>query len=130
MTSEDTMISAIASEVVKQISPRLERIERGLFGDHGIGHVGLVTRLESLEDVAQSIDVVHGRIDDRRNDGDRLLHDRIDKELIGEMRGVEDRLSGETRQLERKVDRAIWILVGASAAINGGGIWAAVRLAG
>jgi hypothetical protein len=130
VSTEDTMIAAIADEVVKQISPRLERIERGLFGDDGIGHIGLVDRLETLEGIARGINEVHNGIDGRRVEGDRRLHERIDVEIIAEMRKGESRLTEETRKLDKKVDRAIWIVVGASLALNGGGIWAAARVAG
>lgn len=120
---DESMVAAIAAEVVEVLDPRIERMERAILGEGSIGHIGLVDRVKDLEVIARNIDTVHGQIDDRRVDGDRRLHERIDHIHNGKA-STEDmlRLSGEVSKMARKFDRVIWIVAGVG--IGSGGLTA------
>lgn len=106
-------------ELLKDLHTRFNRVERAILGDPSVGHRGLVNRVENLERLGESAPEVHGAIDQRRVEGDRRAHDRID-ELDTSTR---DRLTS----IEKKLDRAIWLVTGAfigGGLIGGGSVWA------
>lgn len=92
------VVTGAAESVVKQIDPRIARMELAILGDGSIGHKGLVERVRELE-------VTDGGIDQRRLDGDRRLHERID-------------------QVERKFDRFLWVAAGIG--LGSGGVAAGI----
>ena len=89
MNEESTQaqtVAAAAEAVVKQIDPRIAKMELAILGDGSIGHVGLVGRVRSLEDVDRGIE-------DRRRAGESRLDERINN-------------------VERKMDRFLWVAAG------------------
>ena len=103
----------------------VDRLHRALIGDQTIGHRGVVERLGVLEAVERAIPEVHAKIDERRVEGDRRAHERIDeidKKYDAEVEAIRD----DGRRIERKVDRLIWLFLGAGA-VTGGGVGFLVR---
>lgn len=90
------------------LNDRLERIEASLLGDQDLGLKGMVRRVERLDELADSSSDVHAAIEQRRTDGDRRLHERIDEQ--------EARWEGRWNKL-------IGIVVGATVASAGGAAW-------
>ena len=121
---DESMVAAIAAEVLEVLDPRIERMERAILGEGAIGHLGLVDRVKDLETAARSISEVHGQMEERRIDGDRRLHERIDHIHNGKA-STEDmmKLSGEVNKMARKFDRIIWIVAGVGIGSGGLGAW-------
>lgn len=100
MSEELTLTVAAAAEaVVRQIDPRIARMELAILGDGSIGHEGLVARVRALENVDRGIE-------DRRAKGEERLHDRINT-------------------VERKMDRFLWIAAGIGLGSGGAGAYLA-----
>ena len=102
MNGESTQaqtVAAAAEAVVKQIDPRIAKMELAILGDGSIGHIGLVGRVRSLEDVDRGIE-------DRRRAGEDRLDERINK-------------------VERKMDRFLWIAAGIGLGSGGAGAYLA-----
>ena len=102
MSEESTQahtVAAAAEAVVKQIDPRIHKMELAILGDGSIGHVGLVGRVLSLEDVDRGIET-------RRAQGERRLDDRINN-------------------VERKMDRFLWMAAGIGLGSGGAGAYLA-----
>ncbi len=114
---EQILVSAVAEAVVEKLDPRIERMERAILGDGSIGHIGLVERVRDLESIARGVDQVHGAIDERRIDGDKRLHIRLDevREEIATKADHED-----LEAIRRKLDRIIWMAAGVGLATGAG----------
>jgi hypothetical protein len=112
----------ISHELASQLAllpSAVDRLTKALMGDDAIGHDGLVSRMTVLEAIAQNIHVVHGEIDQRRIDGDRRVHERVDA-LDKRIRAELEALRENSRRWERKLDRVIWMVSGAAFAAGGG----------
>lgn len=90
-------------------------VHTAIIGDERLGHRGLVNRTADLEAVEKMIPEVHGAMEDRRIDGDRRLHERIDT--------LERDLTAELSKLtqEVKTSKAYLVGVGLGASLLGGG---------
>ena len=86
MNEDAQTVAAAAEAVIKQIDPRIAKMELAILGDGAIGHIGLVGRVRSLEDVDRGIEY-------RRRAGEDRLDERINK-------------------VERKMDRFLWVAAG------------------
>jgi hypothetical protein len=96
---------------VTDLGARFERVERAILGDPEAGHLGAIARLNAIDDQHRNIPEEHGALDERRIEGDRRLHQRID-----------DHEANLTR-VEKKIDRTIWLIAGSGiAAFTGGWI--------
>jgi hypothetical protein len=107
------------AELLKDLHTRFARVERAILGDPSVGHRGLVDRVETLEAHDQEATDAHLSIDRRREEGDKRIHKRIDE--------VEDTFTTHATAIERKLDRVIWVAVGAFAGglgTGGGVVWA------
>lgn len=91
---------------------RLERVESAIVGDESIGHRGLTKRVMALEAAERSFEATHEGIDNRRLEGDRRLHERLDESTA--------KLDGEVQRIEKKLDRIIWVAAGIGIASGGG----------
>jgi hypothetical protein len=109
-----------STEILEDLRARFARVERAIMGDPSVGHKGLVTRVEALETLALSAPELHQTIDDRRIEGDRRLHDRIDRQ--------EELARDEVAAIGKKVDRIIYVFAGAflGGAGTGGGVMYAI----
>lgn len=106
-------------EMVRDLYTRFTRVERAIMGDPTVGHRGLVNRVETLESADERASSEHLEIDRRRQEADKRVHDRIDK--------LEADTEKQLRSIDRKLDRAIFLSIGAGlggAAIGGGSVWA------
>jgi hypothetical protein len=56
-------------QLIEDLAGRFDRVERAILGDETVGHVGLVTRMERLEESAVIEERLHADIDDRRVEG-------------------------------------------------------------
>lgn len=112
-------LSVTLTDRTDVLDDRLERIEKALLGDRELGLSGMVDRVDRHERLATDASAHHDELDERRVDGDRRLHARIDNELEG--------VRTELAAVGRKVDRLIWMAFGAGAAgtiLGGGSVWA------
>ena len=123
--TEQQQLSAELVESLTAMPEAVNRLHRALIGDATIGHRGVVERLGMLEQVERSIPAVHASIDDRRIEGDRRAHERID-EIAEKFETEVDAIRDDGRRIERKVDRLIWLFLGAGA-VTGGGVGFLVR---
>ncbi len=92
---------------------RFERLERAILGDDEVGHLGAITRLNQVEHE------VIPDIEKRRIDGDRRLHERLDKHITETQREIEEmerHASIHRGNIERKIDRLWWMLLGSTGA--------------
>jgi hypothetical protein len=106
-------------ELLKDLHTRFARVERAILGDVTVGHRGLVDRVDSLESSDKQATDAHMDIDRRRETGDKRIHKRIDE--------VEESFTSHATSIERKLDRVIWVAVGAFAGglgTGGGVVWA------
>ena len=108
----DTHVPQLSAELVAalvELPAITRRLERAILGDPSIGHAGLVERLASLELVEKQLPEVHQQMDGRRAAGDQHTLSLIEE------------LASDGRRIERKVDRLIWLFIGAGAVTGGGG---------
>lgn len=106
-------------EMVRDLYTRFTRVERAIMGEPSVGHLGLVNRVDRLESADKEATEAHTVIEQNRRDGDKRAHDRIDQ--------VETDTYSRLNSIERKLDRAIWLSIGAfvgGGAIAGGSVWA------
>jgi hypothetical protein len=102
-----------------QVLERLDRIDRALLGEEEAGHVGVVERVALVEEHNRLAPQRHEELEERRVEGDRRVHTRLDDH--------EELTRGRLDSIEKKLDRAIWLAVGAFAGgglIGGGSVWA------
>lgn len=113
---------ATATAVLEAIDPRIERLEHAILGDPAIGHVGLVTRLVTVEDFIRQAGQLHAAIEDRARESTARVHGRID-ELDTSKAELEDlkALTAEVHALRQRLDRIVYAIVGAILASGGGG---------
>src|SRR5690606_23897866 len=104
-------LQAQIAAVQKDLGDRLDRIEKALLGDREIGLTGMVERVQELDREARSATDAHQAMEDRRREGDKRLHERIDK-------------------LERSWAKAVWLGVGVSIGSAGGTAWLTHLLTG
>ena len=109
--AEINALHAQIASVEKNLGDRLSRIERALLGDDDVGLVGMVQRVNKIDEENRSAAEIHNAIEDRRREGDKRLHERIDK-------------------LERSWAKAIWLGVGVSIGSAGGTAWLTHLLTG
>lgn len=98
---------------------RFERLERAILGDPEVGHLGAVERLNLY---ARR----HDDMEERRIEGDRRLHQRLDDHIdeIGRVvKATEEEIEENERQaaahrnkIEKKIDRLWWMLLGSTGA--------------
>lgn len=93
---------------LERIEASIARMERAILGDPSVGHQGLVTRVERLEVHDKEATDAHYAIDQRRSDGDRKLHERVD-EIAGDWSRAKATLLG--------------LAIGVSVAGGFGGTW-------
>ena len=106
-------------DAVADITSGIARLERALLGDVSIGHQGLVARVSDLENLARSAATLHDGIDDRRAVDDTRLGDRMD-ELATRTHIEFDEIRDGTNRVERKIDRLLWVVLGAGLVTGGG----------
>lgn len=100
----------------------MREIHTAIIGDSRLGHKGLVSRTNELESLAKEVETMHYAIEERRNEGDKRAHQRIDE--------VKVELGEQLRTIEKKVDRMLWTTFGAGLSglvLGGGGVWAFLR---
>ena len=125
------VVHAAANAVVDIIDPRIERMEKAILGDAGIGHLGLVARVADLETVTRQQSAARRDIEDRVHETAARTHQRIDEVAV--TKADADDLKANTEELRilaKRVDRIIWAVVGAIFASAGGGYAVANLLAG
>ena len=108
------------TEILEDLRSRFVRVERALMGDPSVGHRGLVTRVESLEQLGADAPEVRAAIDQRRTDGDKRLHERLDEH--------QEETRDAVAAVGRKVDRIIYVFAGAflGGLGTGGGVMYAI----
>lgn len=99
MNEDAQTVAAAAEAVIKQIDPRIARMELAILGDGAVGHDGLIARVRLLE-------ASDREVDDRRRAGETRLDERINK-------------------VERKMDRFLWIAAGIGLGSGGAGAYLA-----
>ncbi|MDP3973162.1 MAG: hypothetical protein Q8P61_09680 [Candidatus Nanopelagicales bacterium] len=119
-----------------QLPASVGRLERALLGDPTIGHKGLVQRTERLEVLADGIHAIHNEIEGRRKEGDARAHNRVDqleiqwrselKQQHDDNRAEIEQIKDDGRRVEKKVDRLIYVFLGAGA-VTGGGLGFLIR---
>src|SRR5690554_6124838 len=103
--AEINALHAQIASVEKNLGDRLTRIERALLGDDDVGLVGMVQRVNKIDEENRSAAEIHNAIEDRRREGDKRLHERIDK--------VE-------RTNDMRWNRAVFLAIGVSIGSAGG----------
>ena|SRR5690606_27992462 len=98
-------LQAQIAAVQKDLGDRLDRIEKALLGDREIGLTGMVERVQELDREARSATDAHQAMEDRRREGDKRLHARIDE--------VE-------RTNDMRWNRAVFLAIGVSIGSAGG----------
>lgn len=98
-------LQAQIAAVQKDLGDRLDRIEKALLGDREIGLTGMVERVQELDREARSAVDAHQAMEDRRREGDKRLHARIDE--------VE-------RTNDMRWNRAVFLAIGVSIGSAGG----------
>ena len=98
-------LQAQIAAVQKDLGDRLDRIEKALLGDREIGLTGMVERVQELDQEARSATDAHQAMEDRRREGDKRLHARIDE--------VE-------RTNDMRWNRAVFLAIGVSIGSAGG----------
>lgn len=98
-------LQAQIAAVQKDLGDRLDRIEKALLGDREIGLTGMVERVQELDREARSATDAHQAMEDRRREGDKRLHARIDE--------VE-------RTNDTRWNRAVFLAIGVSIGSAGG----------
>ena len=98
-------LQAQIAAVQKDLGDRLDRIEKALLGDREIGLTGMVERVRELDREARSATDAHQAMEDRRREGDKRLHARIDE--------VE-------RTNDMRWNRAVFLAIGVSIGSAGG----------
>lgn len=98
-------LQAQIAAVQKDLGDRLDRIEKALLGDREIGLTGMVERVRELDREARSAVDAHQAMEDRRREGDKRLHARIDE--------VE-------RTNDMRWNRAVFLAIGVSIGSAGG----------
>jgi hypothetical protein len=116
------------SHRLKKMQDSIDRVERGIFGDTEIGHRGLVRRVDDLDLVSEGASAVHQGMEERRADGDKRAHERIDA-ATRKVDAVERSVLVEVARVEKKIDRLLWAFVGAGV-VSGGSVAAIARIAG
>ena len=114
-------------QMVASLSTRFERVEQAILGDPSIGHIGLVDRMARVEQDHRDVPLTHQAMEDRRIEGDKRAHDHIEKiedHLEDKILHVGSTSAADTARIEKKIDKLIWIVIGAAAVITGGGSWA------
>lgn len=131
MSDEVTDIEPLRADLAylkdahKEFRSEFREVYTAIIGDDRLGHRGIVTRMADLEAVEKGIPEVHAAIDQRRTDGDKRLHERVD--------GIEKNLTAELASLtqEVKTSKAYLLGVGFGAAILGaGGAWSVTSAMG
>lgn len=112
--------NAVAEAILDRLDPRLARLERAILGDDTIGHVGLVSRVRDLEEVAKSEEITHQAIDERRRASVARAHERIEE--------VEQQIKTELQSLENRVNRMLWVAAGIGIGSGLGAGWLAQLL--
>jgi hypothetical protein len=92
-------------ELLTDLATRFQRVERAILGDPSVGHRGLVSRVETLETTTTGREAEHKELEKSRIEGDRRVHERIDK--------VDTTADSNLRRIEKKLDRSIWMTGGA-----------------
>lgn len=106
-------------ELLRDLARRFDRMERAILGDHTVGHLGAIERLNQIDAAHLEVPEVHRQMESDRLAGDRRLHDRIDAH--------EDDTRSRLDSIEKKLDRSIWLLVGTGlggALAGGSAVWA------
>ena len=103
--AEINALHAQIASVEKHLGDRLTRIERALLGDDDVGLVGMVQRVNKIDEETRSAAEIHNAIEDRRREGDKRLHKRIDE--------VE-------RTNDMRWNRAVFLAIGVSIGSAGG----------
>lgn len=124
-------------ELMEDLSARYSRVERAILGDPSVGHIGLVKRMERVEEDHKAVPANHQALDDRRVAGDKRAHDHIEKveanlaakvedarsEALAEIQRVETANAATNARIESKVDKLRWTVMGGAAAIVGAASW-------
>ena len=103
--AEINALHAQIASVEKNLGDRLTRIERALLGDDDVGLVGMVQRVNKIDEENRFAAEIHNAIEDRRREGDKRLHKRIDE--------VE-------RTNDMRWNRAVFLAIGVSIGSAGG----------
>lgn len=123
--AERIQADQIATTVAALLEPRLGAIEKSLRGDD-FGNPGLARRVHAVEETHRGVDKVHA---DMRTAADSAV-DRLAEHVRvkADRQEVED-LSGQVQRLSTRIDRLIWLFLGAGIA-SGGGAAAIAQLLG
>lgn len=108
-------VTAVADAILDRLDPRIARLERAILGDDSIGHVGLVTRVHDLEEVAKTAETTHQAIDERRRDSVARVHERLEE--------VEADIRGQINSLSKRMDRVMWVALGIGIGSGAGASW-------
>ena len=103
--AEINALHAQISSVEKNLGDRLTRIERALLGDDDVGLVGMLQRVNRIDEENRSAAEIHNAIEDRRREGDKRLHARIDE---------------VKRTNDMRWNRAVFLAIGVSIGSAGG----------
>ncbi len=109
----------MSDSLLEELVDRFDRVERAILGEPSVGHTGIVTRMERVEDEHRKIPEVHAAIAQNRIDGDKRVHNRIDE--------IETQTRDRLDSIEKKLDRALWLAAGGvlgGGVIGGGSVWA------
>ena len=98
-------LQAQIAAVQKDLGDRLDRIEKALLGDREIGLTGMVERVRELDRESGSATDAHQAMEDRRREGDKRLHARIDE---------------VKRTNDMRWNRAVFLAIGVSIGSAGG----------
>lgn len=104
-TSNEVVLHALEA-----LTDRFELVERAIIGDEKLGHVGLVARLSRVEEAERESSGIHLTMEKNRSEGDARVHQRVDT--------AEQDFRERLDKIDRKLDRAIWLVMGA--AVGGG----------
>ena len=143
MTDQASQVQAdqIAHTVADLLDPRLSRLERAILGDD-VGNPGLVRRIHTVEEAHRGVDKIHdsmrtsseasvSRVEKMLDTkADRLKHEAIADQVAAkaDRHEVED-LAEQLRRLSTRIDRMVWLFLGAGIA-SGGGAAAIARIVG
>ena len=103
--AEINALHAQIASVEKNLGDRLTRIERALLGDDDVGLVGMLQRVNKIDEENRSAADIHNAIEDRRREGDKRLHARIDE---------------VKRTNDMRWNRAVFLAIGVSIGSAGG----------
>jgi hypothetical protein len=119
MTSESGNSHAELEAMLTDLGARFERVERAILGDPEAGHLGAIARLNAIDAQHLGIPEQHAAIDQARIEGDRRIHQRLDKheeETTARIEQTEREAREHRLNIERKIDRLWWMLLGSTAA--------------